>query len=61
MWASNIDQKQRFFEREILLVMENLAVMSERSWNVRRVCSDEEFLPKLQELLAKAERIIQDK
>lgn len=49
------------FEREILLVMENLAAMSERSWTVRRVCSDEEFLPKLQALLAKAERIIQDK
>lgn len=52
---------EQTFEREIPFVMENLAAMSERSWTVRRVCTDEEFVPKLQKLLAKAERVIQDK
>jgi len=42
-------------------VTENLAAVSERTWTVRRVCTDEEFMPKLQRLLARTERIIQDK
>ena len=49
------------FEREILMVMENLAAMSERSWTVKRVCKDADFLPKLHRLLARTEKIIQDR
>jgi len=52
---------EQTFEREISFVMENLAAMSERTWSVKRVCSDEEFTPKLQRLLARTEKIIQDK
>jgi len=61
MLGSMLCAWEQTFEREILLVMENLAAMSERSWTVRRVCKDEEFMPKLQRLLSRAERIIQDK
>lgn len=49
------------FERELPFVMENLAAMCERSWTVKRVCSDEDFLAKLRMLLEKAARIIQDR
>lgn len=49
------------FERELPFVMENLAAMCERSWTVKRVCSDEDFLAKLHSLLKKAAKIIQDK
>ena len=49
------------YERELPFVMENLAAMAERTWTVKRVCTDEEFMPRLQDLLARAERIIQDK
>lgn len=51
---------EQTYEREIPFVMEKLAAMSEKTWSVKRICTDEEFLPKLLRLLKIAERVIQD-
>lgn len=52
---------EQTFEREIRPVMENLCAMSERSWNIKRMLSDDEFLKKAHHLIHLAERIIQDR
>lgn len=46
------------FEQEINCVMENLAALSERTWNVKRVCDDAEFKAKHKKIMQKAARLI---
>lgn len=49
------------YEQEINFIIENLAAMSERVWNVRRVKSDEEYFNCHLRLSGIAARIIQDR
>lgn len=49
------------FEQEIAFVMENLSALSERTWTVERLCSDDAFALKQRNLLTRASRIIQDR
>lgn len=46
------------YAQEIFLIIENLAAMSERVWNVRRVCDDKTFLKKHTKQVANILRII---
>lgn len=39
------------YEQEINMIMENASALSERTWNVKRLCSDDEFIPKHRRLL----------
>lgn len=48
------------FEQEIGKVMENLATLSERTWNVRRNCAYGTFAPRLNRTLQRICRLIQD-
>lgn len=49
------------YELEINFVMENLAAMVERTWTVKRVCSDQDFEPKLKRLVKRVAFVIQDR
>lgn len=51
---------QQTYEQEIGSVMENLAAVSERTWTVERVCSDEEYNTKMNSVIMKAARLLQD-
>ena len=52
---------QQTYEQEINAIMENLAAMSERTWNVRRVVTDEEYNTMFQSQRLKFARFIQDR
>lgn len=49
------------YELEVNFVMENLAAMSEKVWNVKRIDSDEIFMSKYEKLVQKISRLISDK
>lgn len=51
----------RTFEQEINTVMENLAAVSERTWNVQRKVSDEEYVEMYQSQRLRLARLIQDR
>ena len=51
---------QQTYEQEINAIMENLAAMSERTWNVRRVVSDKEYNTMFKSQRLKLARFIQD-
>lgn len=46
------------FEEEVERVKENLAALSERTWNVRRYATDEQFREKLEVLLPLVDKLI---
>lgn len=48
------------YEQEINCVLENLATLSERTWNVRRVCETETFTRRFSPYLQRIARLIQD-
>ncbi len=48
------------YEQEISRVMDNLAAVSERTWTEERVCSDDEFHPKLISATYKAGRLVRN-
>ncbi len=48
------------FEQEIGLVMENLAALSERTWNLKRKTEESELLEQFEPLLKLASRLIAD-
>ncbi len=52
---------QQTYEQEINYIMENLAALSERTWNEKRVCDNAEFKLKLHNVYNKTARIIQDR
>ena len=52
---------QQTYEQEINAIMENLAAMSERTWNVRRLVSDEEYNEMFQSQRLKFARFLQDR
>ena len=52
---------EQTFEQEINAVMENLAALSERTWNVRRQVTDAEYTELYQSQRLKLARIIQDR
>jgi hypothetical protein len=41
--------------------MEYLAAVSERTWSIERVCTDEDFMVKQQNIYNKLARMIQDR
>jgi len=49
------------YEQEINFIMENLAALSERTWNVKRVCCDDEFKTKHKKLMQIVARLITSK
>ena len=49
------------YDRGIPFVLENLSAMCERVWSVKRVCSDEEFIPKHEKFVRLAEALIRDR
>lgn len=46
------------YEQEIRAIQENLAALSERTWNIRRYADDAEFRVKLEHVLALAEKLL---
>jgi len=52
---------EQTYEQEINKVMENLLTMSERVWNIERVCTYDEYIAKQGTLIAHVSRIIQDR
>ena len=52
---------EQTFEQEIGAVMENMAALSERTWNVQREVTDEEYTELYQGLRQRAARLIQDR
>lgn len=52
---------EQTFEMEINTVMENLAAMSERTWNVKRMVNDEEYAQMYQSQRLKLGKLIQDR
>ena len=52
---------EQTFEMEINTVMENLAAVSERTWNVQRKVSDEEYNEMYQSQRLRLGRLIQDR
>lgn len=52
---------QQTYEQEINYIMEYLAAASERTWSVERVCTDEDFMVKQQNIYNKLARMIQDR
>jgi hypothetical protein len=52
---------QQTFAMEINTVMENLAAVSERTWNVQRKVSDEEYNEMYQSQRLRLGRLIQDR
>jgi len=52
---------QQTYEQEINYIMENLAALSERTWNEKRVCDDTGFRAKLNNVYNKTARVIQDR
>ena len=53
-WESTYDQ-------EINKIFDSLSTMSERTWNVRRVCSHEAFAARLRPFVMRTARLIQDR
>ncbi len=49
------------YDQEINKVLENLATLSERTWNLTRVCTQAEFAYRLRILLLRLARLIQDR
>ena len=45
------------FDEEVKRVKENLAALSERTWNIRRYATDAQFKEKLSEILPLADRL----
>lgn len=52
---------EQTYEQEIHFSIENLSAMSEKVWNVKRVCNDKEFLAKQAPLIYLAALIIRDR
>ena len=52
---------EQTFEQEVGAVMENLAALSERTWNVRRKVTDEEYNEMYQSQRLRLARLIQDR
>ena len=52
---------EQSFEQEINAVMENIAAVAERTWNVQRRVSDEEYNELYQGQRKTLSRIIQDR
>ena len=52
---------EQTYEQEIHFSIENLSAMSEKVWNVKRVCDDKEFLAKQAPLIYLAALIIRDR
>lgn len=52
---------EQTYDQEIQFVLENLSAMSERVWNVKRVCSESDFIDKQRNLLRIAALAISDK
>ena len=52
---------EQSFEQEINAVMENIAAVAERTWNVQRRVSDEEYNELYQSQRKTLARIIQDR
>ena len=52
---------EQTFEQEINAVMENIAALSERTWNVRRRVTDEEYIEMYQAQRLRLARLIQDR
>ena len=52
---------EQTFEMEINAVMENIAAVSERTWNVQRRVTDEEYTERYQALRLKLGKLIQDR
>lgn len=52
---------QQTYEQEINAIMENLAAMSERTWNVKRLLSDEQFNDIFQSQRLRLANFIQDR
>ena len=52
---------EQSFELEIGALMENLAALSERTWNVRRSVTDEEYTEMYQAQRLRLARLIQDR
>ena len=46
------------YEQEVNFVMENLAALSERTWNVKRVCDEEKYRAKYKKLMVIAGKLI---
>jgi len=52
---------EQTYEQEINKVMENLLTMSERVWNIKRVCTYTEYITKQGSLIPHVSRIIQER
>jgi N-acetyl-beta-hexosaminidase len=49
------------YDQEINKILENLATLSERTWNLTRVCSHEDFAYRLRAFNMRVARLIQDR
>jgi hexosaminidase len=49
------------YDQEINKILENLATLSERTWNLTRVCSQESFAARLRAFNMRIARLIQDR
>ena len=49
------------YDQEINKIFENLATLSERTWNLKRVCSQEDFAYRLRAFNMRIARLIQDR
>lgn len=58
--GAQISSWQCTYDMEINRIMENLAALSERTWNVRRLWTDKEFNLRLRDTLLTIGRLIQD-
>lgn len=52
---------EQTYDQEIQFVIENLSAMSEKVWNTKRVCTDQEFVTKQANLIYMAALLIRDK